>query len=50
VSRTALARSVNGPLVPEQDKPVGGGTGEAALTATVADWVALPPVPVHVNV
>jgi hypothetical protein len=51
VSRTALAFSVREPLVPEQDKPVGtGGDGEDALTATVADWVALPPVPVQFNV
>ena len=48
VSRTALALSVNGPLVPVQDKPVGALTG--ALTATVADWVALPPVPVQFKV
>jgi hypothetical protein len=46
VSRTALARSVKGPLVPVQDKPpVGGLTG--ALTATVADCVAVPPGPVQ---
>ena len=51
VSRTALALSVSEPLVPVQDKPVGtGGGGEAALTATVADWVTLPPVPVQFNV
>jgi hypothetical protein len=37
---------VSEPLVPEQDKPVGALTG--ALTATVADWVALPPAPVQV--
>jgi hypothetical protein len=45
-SRTALALSVNGPLVPEQDKPIGGLTGPrtGALTARVADWVTLPPL------
>jgi hypothetical protein len=52
VSRTALALSVRGPLVPEQDSPVGttAGGGEAALTATVVDCWALPPAPVQVNV
>ena len=45
VSRTALAFSVSEPLVPEQDRPAGGG-GEP--TVTVADWVALPPAPVQV--
>jgi hypothetical protein len=47
VLRTAFTLSVSGPLVPEQDKPVGG---EAPLTVTVADWVALPPAPVQVSV
>jgi hypothetical protein len=44
------ALRVSGPLVPEQDKPVGALTGAlaAALMLTVADWVALPPVPVQV--
>ena len=53
VSRTALAFRVKGPLVPEQDSPVGGttgGGGEAALTATVVDCWALPPAPVQVSV
>jgi hypothetical protein len=51
VSRTVLARSVNEPLVPVQDKPVGALTGGvAALTATVADWVAVPPAPVQLSV
>jgi hypothetical protein len=48
VSRTALALSVKAPLVPVQDNPVGALTG--ALTATVADWVALPPDPVQFKV
>ena len=48
VSRTTLAFRVKGPLVPEQDKPAGAPTG--GLTVTVADWVALPPVPVQVIV
>ncbi len=47
VLRTAFTLSVSGPLVPEQDKPVGGGV---ALTVTVADWVAVPPAPVQVSV
>jgi hypothetical protein len=51
VSRTIFARSVSEPLVPVQDIPVGGATGGAlAVTVTVADWLALPPVPVQVNV
>jgi hypothetical protein len=41
--------SVSGPLVPVQDKPVGGG-GALELTLTVADWVAVPPAPVQVSV
>jgi hypothetical protein len=49
VSRTAFALSVSGPLVPVQDKPVGALTG-AVLTATVVDWVAVPPLPVQVRV
>jgi hypothetical protein len=40
VSRTALALSVRGPLVPVQDNAVGVLSG--ALAATVADWAALP--------
>ena len=47
VSRTALALRVSEPLVPVQDKPVGGGV--LAVTVTVADWLALPPVPVQVR-
>ena len=46
-SRTMLALSVSEPLVPVQDKPVGGGV--FAVTVTVADWLALPPVPVQVR-
>jgi hypothetical protein len=48
VSRTALALSVKGPFVPVQDKPVGALAG--ALTAMVADCVAVPPAPVQANV
>ena len=48
VSRTIFALKVSEPLVPVQDKPVGGGV--LAVTVTVADWLALPPVPVQVNV
>jgi hypothetical protein len=47
VSRTMLALSVSEPLVPVQDKPLGGGV--LAVTLTVADWLALPPAPVHVR-
>jgi hypothetical protein len=39
--------SVSDPLVPEQDGPLGGGV-EPVVTATVADWVALPPAPAQV--
>jgi hypothetical protein len=35
------------PLEPVQEVPVGGGV---ELTATVADWVALPPGPVQLSV
>ena len=50
-SRTTFARSVSEPLVPLHDSPVGGGGGGAlAATVTVADWLALPPVPVQVKV
>ena len=48
VSRTAATLRVRGPLVPVHDRAVGALTG--ALTVTVADCVALPPVPVHVSV
>jgi hypothetical protein len=47
VSRTMLALRVSEPLVPVQDKPVGGGV--LAVTVTVADWLALPPAPVQVK-
>jgi hypothetical protein len=52
VSRTTLAFSVRGPLVPVQDKPAGAPTGglAGAFTVTVAACAALPPVPVQVNV
>jgi hypothetical protein len=35
---------VSEPLVPAQDNP------PVVVTLTVADWLALPPVPVQVNV
>jgi hypothetical protein len=45
-----LALNVSVPLVPVQDSPpVGGGGGLLAVTVTVADWLALPPVPVQVR-
>jgi hypothetical protein len=44
--RTALAFRLSEPLEPVQDALVGGGV---ELTVTVADWVALPPAPVHVS-
>jgi hypothetical protein len=52
VSRTAATLRVRGPLVPVHDRAVGALTGglAAAPTVTVADCVALPPVPVHVSV
>jgi hypothetical protein len=50
VSRTAVTFSVSDPFDPVQDWPVGGGGGVPLLTVTVADWLALPPAPVHVNV
>ena len=51
VSRTIFAFRVSEPLVPVHDNPVGGGGGGVlAVTVTVADWLALPPVPVQVNV
>ena len=46
VPRTAFTFSESGPLEPVQDALVGGGV---ELTVTVADWVALPPAPVHVS-
>ena len=47
-SRTTFARRVSEPPVPVHDNPVGGeGGGVLAATATVADWLALPPVPVQ---
>ena len=49
VARTMLALSASEPLVPVQDSPVGGGGGGGAATVTVADWRALPPVPVQVK-
>ena len=61
-SRTTLAFSVNAPLVPVQDNAAGGVTGgvtgggvtgggvPGALTATVADWLVLPPAPVQASV
>jgi hypothetical protein len=45
--RTAFTFRVSGPLVPEQDEPVGGGV---ELTVRVADLVAVPPAPVQVSV
>jgi hypothetical protein len=49
-SRTIFARNVSVPLVPVHDAPVGGaGGGVLVETVTVADWLALPPVPVQVN-
>ena len=48
MSRTVRALNVSEPLVPVQDKPVGGGV--LAVTLTVADWLALPPVPVQLKV
>jgi hypothetical protein len=47
-ARTAFACSVSEPLEPVQEAAVGGGA--LAATVTVADWLALPPVPVQVNV
>jgi hypothetical protein len=44
-----LALNVSVPLVPVQDSPPVGG-GVLAATVTVADWLALPPVPVQVRV
>jgi hypothetical protein len=46
VSRTALAFSVNPPLVPEQAKPAGA----AEVTATVALCAADPPGPLQLRV
>ena len=48
VSRTALAFSVNEPLVAEHAGPLGGLT--AAMIATVTDCWVLPPVPVQLRV
>ena len=45
-ARTVLTLRLSGPLEPEQE-PVGGGV---ELTATAADWVAVPPAPVQVSV
>jgi hypothetical protein len=51
VSRTIFAFKVSEPLVPVHDNPVGGGGGGVlAVTVTVADWLALPPVPVQFSV
>jgi len=47
-ARAALAFSVSPPLVAVHDAPLGGGV--LAVTDTVADWLALPPVPVQVRV
>ena len=46
--RTALTFRARVPLVPVQEAVV--GVGALAVTATVADWLALPPVPVQVKV
>ena len=45
-----FAFRVSGPLVPVQDEPLSAEAAALAVTVTVADWLALPPVPVQVNV